>query len=128
MFYFPIRRFSAWQIEVLAVEVGQGTQARFESARVELATGRIAVEVDDITRVRSEQCCRAKLAREIEQTVDVKIGLPQRQAGFVHPRGHVRRQVGSDMRGGDDQRRVARMKIKRGHGVRGLDLGGHGFS
>ncbi len=87
---------------------------------------RIAVEVDDITRMSGEQGTGAEHGGEIEQAVDVEIGLVDAEARGVHRRGDVRRYMRADVRRGDNQRPWPFDALEKPYFIRDLRIGLHG--
>ncbi len=104
-------RRTAVGVERLIRERARRAELGVVGTRVERDSGRIAIQVDDVARVRRDEHRDARLAREREELLDMPIGVGKRARSRCQPFGKTRRQMGAGVRDVDDERRVAADEI-----------------
>jgi hypothetical protein len=94
-------------VDRLVRESARGTQFRVVGAGVKRRAARIAIEVDDVTRMRRNEQRRPRSARESIQLADMPVGIRKCAGRRRKASRNFRWHKGSRVRDVDDQRRVA---------------------
>ena len=107
-----LARGGAGPIDGLAIEGRGGDDLGVVGAGIEVLARRVAVEVDDVARMRRRQHAGTDFGGEAVQPPDVPVGVRQAPGLRGHARHDRFREMPSVMRYADQQRRLAGAKLE----------------
>ena len=90
-------------------------EARRVLARVEIGVVRRPVQIDHVPRMRRDEHRSAEIVEEVVETVDVPVGVGQRDRRLGEPGANLRRDVGAGVRHRDEQRARAAAETEEVH-------------
>ena len=113
--HFGRRGHIACGIDRLVGERARRAKLGIVGTRVERPAARIAIEIDDIARMRGNDERRPHAAGEAEQLFDMPVRVGKRAGRGRQARREVGRDVGSRMGNIDDERRIAALDLVQLH-------------